>query len=69
MQHYGPWEAIEIISLIRRFDAASKGNGSRLAPFDLLLDLTLHILHPLGQKRSEKSDNKIELKKPIPNTR
>jgi DNA polymerase-3 subunit delta len=50
MQHYGPWEAIEIISLIRRFDAASKGNGSRLAPFDLLLDLTLHILHPLGQK-------------------
>lgn len=50
MQHYGPWETIEIISLIRRFDAASKGNGSRIAPFDLLLDLVIHILHPLGQK-------------------
>ncbi|MDE5940853.1 MAG: DNA polymerase III subunit delta [Muribaculaceae bacterium] len=50
MQNYGPWHVIEIISLIRRFDCASKGNGSRLAPHDLLFDLTYRILHPLGQK-------------------
>ncbi len=50
MQHYGPWQVIEIIGLIRRFDAASKGNGSRLDPYDLLFDLAIHILNPLGQK-------------------
>ena len=50
MQHYGPWQVIEIIALIRRFDCASKGNGSRLDPYDLLFDLVFHILHPLGQK-------------------
>lgn len=50
MRHYSPWEVIEIIGLIRRFDAASKGNGSRLDPYALLFDLIIHILHPLGQK-------------------
>lgn len=50
MQNYNAWQVIEIISLIRRFDCASKGNGSRLAPYDLLFDLIIHILHPLGQK-------------------
>lgn len=50
MQHYGPWEAIEIIGLIRTFDCASKGNGSRLDPYDLFFDLLMHILNPLGQK-------------------
>lgn len=50
MKHYGPWEAIEIIGKIRRFDAASKGNGSRLDPFDLLFDLLMNILNPMGQK-------------------
>ena len=50
MQHYGAWEVIEIIGLLRKFDAASKGNGSRLDPYDLLFDLSMRILHPLGQK-------------------
>jgi len=50
MQHYGPWQVIEIIDLIRRFDGASKGNGSRLDPYALLFDLVIHILNPLGQK-------------------
>lgn len=50
MKHYGPWETIEIIGLIRRFDAASKGNGSRLDPYDLMFDLLIHILNPLGQR-------------------
>jgi len=50
MQHYDPWQVIEIIGLIRRFDAASKGNGSRLDPYDLFFDLMVHILNPLGQK-------------------
>jgi DNA polymerase-3 subunit delta len=50
MTNYGPWQVIEIINLIRRFDCASKGNGSRQGPYELLFDLTLHILHPLGQK-------------------
>ena len=50
MQNYGPWQVIEIIGLLRRFDGASKGNGSRLDPYDLLFDLVIHILNPLGQK-------------------
>lgn len=50
MAHYGPWETIEIISLIRTFDSASKGNGSRLDPYDLFFDLLIHILNPLGAK-------------------
>jgi DNA polymerase-3 subunit delta len=50
MQHYGPWDVIEIIGLLRQFDNASKGNGSRLDPYDLLFDLVVHILHPMGQR-------------------
>lgn len=50
MQHYGPWQVIEIIGLLRRFDCASKGNGSRLDSYDLLFDLVIHILNPLGQQ-------------------
>lgn len=50
MRWVGPWQAIEIIAEIRRFDAASKGNGSRRDPFDLLYDLLLRILFPLGAK-------------------
>lgn len=44
----GPWQTIEIISLLRQFDGASKGNGSRQDPFALLYDLCFHILNPLG---------------------
>ena len=48
MKWCGPWQTIEIISLIREFDAASKGNGSRQDAFDLLHDLCFHILNPIG---------------------
>ena len=50
MTHYGPWQTIEIIDQIRRFDAASKGNGSRQDGYALFFDLLMHILNPLGQK-------------------
>lgn len=49
MRVYGPWQVVEIISLLRRFDANSKGNGSRLDPYDLLDDLIFHILNPIGE--------------------
>lgn len=48
MKWCGPWQCIEIISLLREFDAASKGNGSRQDPFDLLHDLCFHTLNPIG---------------------
>lgn len=50
MKWCGPWQTIEIISLIREFDAASKGNGSRQDAFDLLHDLCFHILNPIGSE-------------------
>lgn len=46
----GPWQTIEIISLIREFDGASKGNGSRQDAFALLHDLCFHILNPIGSQ-------------------
>ncbi len=48
MKWCGPWQTIEIISLIREFDCASKGNGSRQDAFDLLHDLCFHMLNPIG---------------------
>lgn len=48
MRWCGAWQAIEIISLLREFDASSKGNGSRQDAFDLLHDLCFHILNPIG---------------------
>lgn len=50
MRVYGPWQVVEIISLLRQFDGNSKGNGSRLDPYDLLNDLVFHILNPIGEK-------------------
>jgi len=50
MRRYGPWHVIEIISLLRVFDGNTKGNGSRLDPYDLLTDLVFHILNPVGEK-------------------
>lgn len=49
MKWCGPWQTIEIISLLREFDAASKGNGSRQDAFALLHDLCFHILNPIGR--------------------
>lgn len=49
MRSFGPWHVVEVISLLRTFDANSKGNGSRLDPYDLLDDLVFHILNPIGE--------------------
>lgn len=54
MGHFNAWETIEIIQALRRFDCASKGNGSRQDPYDLLFDLATRILHPMGAKGVEK---------------
>lgn len=48
MRVYGPWQTIEIISLIREFDANSKGVRSRQEAFALANDLLFHILNPIG---------------------
>lgn len=50
MKWCGAWQTIEIISLLREFDGASKGNGSRQDAFDLLHDLCFHILNPIGSR-------------------
>lgn len=44
----GAWQTIEIISLIREFDANTKGIRSRQQAFDLARDLLFHILNPVG---------------------
>lgn len=49
LRHYNAWHAIEIINAIRRYDAQSKGIGSRRDPYDLLEELVLHILYPTGK--------------------
>jgi len=50
MGHYNAWEVIEIIDAIRRCDAATKGVDSRFDPYDLLFDLVVHILNPIGHR-------------------
>lgn len=48
MRSYTPWQLIEIIDAIRRFDANSKGAGSRFDPYDLLQQLIFTILYARG---------------------
>ncbi len=48
LRHFNAWHAIEIINAIRRYDAQSKGIGSRRDPYELLQELVLHILYPTG---------------------
>ena len=49
MRSYTPWQLIEIIDAIRRFDANSKGSGSRFDQFDLLHQLIFTILTAPGR--------------------
>lgn len=49
MSQYKPWQLIEIISEIRRFDAMSKGVGSRFDPYDLLDMLIMKIFDARGE--------------------
>lgn len=49
MKRYNAWQTLEIISLLRRFDAYSKGNGSRGDAYDLLTDLIYKIFYASGK--------------------
>lgn len=49
MQNYSAWQAIEIIGEIRRFDAMSKGTGSRMDQYDLLDNLLFRIFNARGK--------------------
>ena len=49
MRQYNAWQLIEILRVIRRTDASSKGIGSRMDPYDLLHDMIYHILTAQGR--------------------
>lgn len=49
MRNYNPFQIIEIISAIRRYDAMSKGLGSRQTDHQLFRDLLYHILTAPGK--------------------
>lgn len=49
LRNYNAYKVIEIISAIRRFDANSKGIGSRQNEYALLHDLVFHILTAPGE--------------------
>jgi DNA polymerase-3 subunit delta len=48
MQRYKPWQVIQVIDAIRRFDAEAKGIGSRGDQYDLLRQLVFKILTCTG---------------------
>lgn len=49
MQNYSAWQVIEIIGEIRRFDAMSKGIGSRMDQYDLFDSLLFRIFNAKGK--------------------
>lgn len=49
LRNYNAFQAIEILDAIRRFDAMSKGNGSRQPAIALLRDLIFHIATAPGR--------------------
>ena len=49
MQSYNPFQIIEILDLLRHYDAQSKGVGSRRDPFELLYDTVYHVLTAPGR--------------------
>lgn len=51
MSAYNAWQVIEILSAIRRCDAASKGVDSRRDPYDLLQELIFRILTTDGHRK------------------
>ena len=51
MQRYNAFQIIEIIAAIRRYDAMSKGVGSRQTDHQLFRDLLFHILTAPGDIR------------------
>lgn len=49
MKNYNPFQIIEIIDAVRRYDAMSKGVGSRQDPYRMLADLMYHIISAPGK--------------------
>lgn len=49
MKNYNAFQIIEIIDAIRRYDAMSKGSGSRQDPYRMLSDLMYHIISAPGK--------------------
>lgn len=49
MNNYNAFQAIEILDSIRRYDAMSKGSGSRQDPYKMLADLMYHIISAPGK--------------------
>ena len=49
MATYNPFQLIEILSAIRKFDAQSKGVGSRRNEHQLFYELSFHILSAPGR--------------------
>ena len=49
MSNYNPFQIIDIIDSIRKFDCQSKGNGSRQNAYDLFNDLIYRILTTTGK--------------------
>ncbi len=49
LRNYNAFQLVEILRVIRRADAQSKGIGSRMDPFDILHDMTYHILTAPGR--------------------
>lgn len=50
MNHYNAAQTVEILSAIKVFDGMTKGNGSRMDPYDLLRDLTYRIFTATGKR-------------------
>ena len=49
MHNYNAFQVIEIIDAIRKYDAMSKGSGSRQDPYRMLADLMYHIISAPGK--------------------
>lgn len=49
MKNYNAYKIIEIIDAIRRYDAMSKGSGSRQDPYKMMADLMYHIISAPGR--------------------
>jgi len=49
MANYNAFKVIEILDAIRRYDAMSKGSGSRMDPYRMLGDLLFHIATAPGR--------------------
>lgn len=49
MNNYNAFQIIEILDAVRRYDAMSKGSGSRMDPYKLLADLLFHIATAPGR--------------------